>query len=367
MTKQFYQLEDFVSRTITPENPTGEKGKGAMAEPEKGSAGEHLGKGWKSRPNVLIDEYSEFEMMNIEAEGVIKSIWLTGEVDRGVIIRMYWDDQEVPSVECPITDFFLYGWSGPHHMKDGNWNAGPQYQVDSCFMAVHPNRGFNCFIPMPFKKRARITLENRTKNKKYVYYQVNMEEKKIENNIGYFHAQFRVSMPVQYKDVHTLLDGVKGSGLYIGTALYVGLNRASRWWGEGEFKFYLDGDKEYPTICTTGLEDYFGGAFNWDCEGEYQEYSGLYMGMPHISKPDGLYEVQQRFSLYRWHEKDPIRFNEEIKVTVQDLGWTKDDDGVWKRFLQREDDMMSVSYWYQTLPTNPFPPLISHEDLNERF
>ena len=367
MKTDFYILNDIKTRTITPENPDGAKAGGAKAEPEEGTAGHHLGKGWKSRPNVLIKPYEVFEMANIIGEGEIKSIWLTGELDRGVIIRMYWDDQETPSVECPITDFFLYGWAKPHHMANGNWNAGPDFRVDSALMAVNPNRGFNSFIPMPYRKRARITIENRTKNSKYLYYQVNFEEKEIDTNAGYFHAQFRVSMPVKYKENHTVVDGIKGKGSYLGTALYVGLNRASRWWGEGEFKFYMDGDTEYPTICTTGLEDYFGGAFNWDVKGDYKPYSTLYMGMPSITKPDGLYEIQQRYSLYRWHIVDPIRFENELKVTVQDLGWTSDDDGVWKEFLQREDDMMSVSYWYQTLPTNPFPKLISHKDLNQRF
>ncbi len=367
MTNEFYMLNDTVSKTISPENPTGAKGCGAMAEPLPGSAGERLGKGWKSRPFITIPPKSTYTLVDIEGEGEIKSIWLTGEVDQGAIIRMYWDNQEQASVESTLTEFFLYGFAPPFKIEENTWNKGPIYKVDSALMAVNPNRGFNSYIPMPFRKRAVITIENRTVNPKVIYYQVNYEEKSIPQEAGYFHAQLRVSMPVPYKGVHTVIDGIKGKGTYIGTALYVGLNRASRWWGEGEFKFYMDGDQEYPSVCTTGLEDYFCGAFNWDTESEYQTYNSQYAGMPHVGKPDGLYEVQQRFNLYRWHVVDPIRFDSELKVTVQDLGWIKNDEGKWSHFLPREDDFISVAYWYQQLPTAPFPKLIDHETLIERF
>ena len=365
MKNDFYILNNIKTRSISCENLDGSIGGGAKSEPIAGRPGEKLGKGWKSNPYMTIKPNETFEMVNIQGEGEIKSIWITGSVDRGLIIRMYWDGQETPSVECPITDFFLYGYSTPHSMD--HWNAGPNYRVDSALMSVIPNRGLNSYIPMPYKKSARITLENRTTEEKGVYYQVNFEEKEIDANAGYFHAQFRTSMPVKYQDVHTILDGINGQGKYIGTAMYVGLNRASRWWGEGEFKFFIDGDKEYPSICTTGLEDYFCGAFNWDVESEYQTYSHMYVGMPHIYKPDGLYEIQQRFCLYRWHVVDPICFENELKITVQDLGWKVNDKGEWKEFLQREDDFTTVGYWYQTLPTNQFPKLISHKDLTERF
>ncbi len=355
------------TRTITAENPTGKKGEAAKLEPLTGAPGELLGKGWKSRPFITIQQNTIVDLANINCEGMIKSMWITGEVDRGLIIRMYWDDCEVPSVECPLTDFFLYGWAKPHCIEESRWNNGPNYKVDSAFMSVNPNRGLNCFIPMPFKKAARITLENRSALSKVVYYQINYEERVLPEDSGYFHAQFRASIPVPFMGVHTLLDQVNGKGVYLGTALYVGLNRASRWWGEGEFKFYIDGDEEYPTYCSTGLEDYFGGAFNWDCEGEYREYSTLYMGLPNIIKPDGLYESQQRFSMYRWHGPDPIRFKEDLKVTVQCLGWQTDDKGEINHFLPREDDYLSVAYWYQDELGTKFPDLISHEELKKKF
>ncbi len=365
MINNFLLSDEIKSRSICPENPNGSKGGACKELPLPGEAAEKLGKGWKVRPFVKIAPGEVFEIANINCSGEIKSMWMAGNVDKGLIIRMYWDDQQHPSVECPMSDFNLYGWIRPQ--SGGDYNTGPHYHVDSELMAVNPNRGFNCFIPMPFRKNARITLENRTTEQKNIYYQINYDEKTVEENAAYFHAQYRVSMPVKYKDVHTILDGVKGKGLYIGTALYVGLNRAARWWGEGEAKFYLDGDTEYPTICTTGLEDYFGGAYNWETLGEYSCYNSRYMGMPYVEKPDGLYNIQQRFSLYRWHMVDPIRFDEDIRVTIQDLGWKSDDTAKWNGFLQREDDFISVAYWYQTLPTAQFNPLVSHSDLIERF
>ncbi|HJA11845.1 MAG TPA: DUF2961 domain-containing protein [Candidatus Mediterraneibacter merdipullorum] len=362
-----YQIKQYKSRSICPENSTGEKGHAAMSVPEAGSPAEKLGEGWKARPYIWAAPRDTAVLADIQTEGMITGIWMAGEIDQGLVLKIYWDDSEYPSVECPVPEFFLYGFIGPQNSKEGYWNRGPKYHVDSLLMAVNPNRGFNCYIPMPFRKHARILLENRTTNKKAVYYQINYEERPVEQDAGYFHAQMRVSMPVKYRETHTVLDGVKGSGMYIGTALYVGLNRAARWWGEGEVKFYLDGDREYPTICSTGLEDYFGGAYNWDTESEYTTYSNLYTGLPHVERPDGLYQIQQRFSLYRWHVCDPVRFQKDIRVTMQDLGWIKDDDGNASRFLQREDDFISVAYWYLDHPGDKFPKLISHEDLTERF
>ncbi len=360
-----YTLTNSKSRSICGENPTGGKGMAAMSEPDC-LASELLGKGWKCRPFITVNAKSTGTLCDIEGSGEIVSMWITGEVDRGLILRMYWDDSDVPAVECPLTEFFCFGWAEPHDMKENHWNRGPYYTVDSELVSVAPNRGFSCFIPMPYKKRAKITLENRTKNNKGIYYQINYEEKAIEDNAGYFHAQFKMSMPVPYKEVHTLLDGVEGKGTYIGTSLYVGLNRASRWWGEGEFKFYMDGDKDYPTICTTGLEDYFLGAFNWDCENEYRPYSHQYCGM-NVLKPDGLYTIQQRFSLYRWHVKDPIYFDKDLKVTVQALGWIRDDDGKTPYYMCREDDYLSVSYFYLDKPFAKLPELPSHEVFAQRY
>lgn len=358
-----YDILDYTTRTISPENRTGEKGKSAMAKPNPNWPARNLGVGWKCSPFIEIEAGQTVDLAEIHEQGVIQSFWITGEVDRGLILRMYWDDQSFPAVEAPLTDFFLYGFSDAHRIEE--WNKGPVYTVNSELVCVNPNRGLNGFFQMPFMKNARITLENRSTMKKGVYYQINYAIGQHEGPIGYFHAQYRQSMPVKKGQEHVLLDGVNGRGHYIGTAMYVGLNRNRNWWGEGEFKFFIDGDKTYPTICTTGLEDYFGGAFNWDIEGEYRTYHTAYMGMPYIERPDGLYRIQQRFSLYRWHVLDPIRFKDNLKVTVQCLGWKMSDDGSNNQdFLHRQDDYMTISYWYQdSLDKNEVIELPSHDEL----
>lgn len=358
-----YILSDEQSRSITAENLSGAKGQGGKKEPRPDWPAKNLGKGWKCSPFIEIEPGVTAVLADIKEQGEIQSMWITGEVDRGLILRSHWDNQKHPSVEVPLTDFFLYGFHKGHTMDNNSWNKGPVYKVNSQYVAVNPNRGLNCFFPMPFRERALMTLENRSSVKKIVYYQINYAIKDIDPSAGYFHAQYRSSKPVK-DGIHTLVDQINGKGKYIGTALYVGLNRNLYWWGEGEFKFYMD-DDEYPTICGTGLEDYFGGAFNWDVENNYETYQALYMGMPYIWRPNGLYNIQQRFSLYRWHVTDPITFNKNLKVTVQALGWKMTDDGKNNSdFLIREDDYISVSYWYQDcLDQNGIVELPGHDEI----
>ena len=184
-----------------------------------------------------------------------------------------------------------------------------------------------------------------------VFYQIDYEEKEIPENSAYFHAQFRRVNPLPYKEVYTILDGVSGRGQYVGTYLFWGVHN-NGWWGEGEIKFYLDGDKEYPTICGTGTEDYFCGSYNFDIGGKYQEFCSPYSGLAKVIRGDGLYHCQQRFSLYRWHICDPIYFEEDIRVTIQALGWRSDE-----RYLPLQDDISSVAYWYQDTICTSFPQL----------
>ena len=195
-----------------------------------------------------------------------------------------------------------------------------------------------------------MTLENRSVENKVMYYQINYTLTEVPEHAAYFHAQFRRTNPLKYMEDYVIVDGIKGKGHYVGTALYVGLNGANGWWGEGEIKFFIDGDEDYPTICGTGTEDYFGGAYNWDVDGEYTTYTTPFMGMYQVIQPNGLYISQQRFAMYRWHVMDPIRFEKDLKITLQDLGWRSD-----RRYLPRQDDMASVAYWYQALPAAPFP------------
>lgn len=346
------------TRSLSAENPTGEKAGGARAT--KGaseSCARDLGVGWKVAPCLRIAAGATEVIADIEGPGAIQSIWMTGSVGRHFILRFYWDDQAEPSVECPMPDFFASAWMN----NVGRTFFGPKIPfapIQSAMVAVNPCRGLNCFWPMPFHKRAKITIENRMPQEATLFYQINYALGDVPEDALYFHAQYRHARPLSAKEDFVILDGVQGAGQYVGTALSVGLNGSGGWWGEGEIKFFMDGDIDYPTICGTGTEDYFGGAYNWDVDGEYTPYTGPYLGMHHVVKPNGLYESQTRFSMYRWHVMDPIRFEKDLRVTIQDLGWMSGG-----RYLPRRDDMMSVAYWYQTLPTTKFPELPDADEL----
>ena len=342
------------TRSISAENPRGEKERAAMGMEGTGAHfARNIGEGWKVSPSVVVPAGTTYTVADIEGPGAIQSFWIGGSLGRHILLRFYWDGQERPSVEAPITDFFAFFW--PDQNQDSSTGRFPTLQ--SLPVLVAPNRGYNCFWEMPFRQRCRITVENRSDQDAIVYYQVNYALTEVPEDAAYFHAQYRQARPVE-GGVYTLLDGVQGRGHYVGTALGVGINGHGGWWGEGEIKFYLDGDGAYPTICGTGTEDYFGGAYDWMAVGAYNTYSAPYMGMYHVIAPDGRYNSQQRFSLYRWHIPDPIRFESDLKVTIQDLGWRGD-----RTYLPRKDDFFSMAYWYQTLPTASFPALPGGYDL----
>ncbi len=343
-----YRLSDAKSRSISPENFTGEKGKGAMAVQGTGSnASRELGQGWKVSPSVIIKPGETFTLADIEGSGAIKHIWMTPTGNwRYSIIRIYWDDETTPSVECPVGDFFAMGW-------------GQYAQLSSLAICVNPGSAFNCYWTMPFRKKCKITFENiNPQDQMYLYYQIDYVETQIPEDAAYFHAQFRRTNP-DLTGIHTLVDGIKGKGQFVGTCLAWQVNN-NGWWGEGEIKFFMDGDKEFPTICGTGLEDYFCGSYNFENkkEARYQEFCTPYTGLHQVIRPDGMYQSQQRFGMYRWHITDPVRFDKDLKVTIQDLGWRSGG-----RYLVQKSDISSVSYWYQTEPHAKFPPLPGINDL----
>ncbi len=340
--------------SISAENPTGEKGGGARAIEGTGKeCARDLGVGWKISPSVCIQPNEIKVLADIDGSGAIQSMWITGSISRDFILRIYWDGQEQSSVECPLPDFFASGW-----LDGDNPEMAREFaQINALPISVNPNKGFNSFWEMPFRKHCLITLENRSNKEKYCYYQVNYTLTDVPDNAAYFHAQFRRTNPIKYKEDYTILDGIQGQGHYVGTALFVGLNGANRWWGEGEIKFFMDGDV-HPTICGTGTEDYFGGAYDWDVNGKYVTYTTPYLGMHHVVQANALYGSQQRFSMYRFHVMDPVRFENDLKITIQDLGWRSEG-----RYLSRQDDFASVAYWYQTLPTAAFPTLPTRDEL----
>lgn len=337
-----YRLSQAESRSISPENFTGEKGKGGMATEGTGAnAARDLGQGWKVSPSIDIEAKSTFTLAEIEGPGAIQHIWLTPTGNwRFSILRMYWDDEENPSVESPLGDFFACGW-------------GQYAQISSLAVCVNPGSAFNSYWVMPFRKKCKITLENIDENKMRVYYQIDYTLTEVPEDAAYFHAQFRRVNPLPYKDVYTIVDGIKGQGHYVGTYMCWGVNN-NGWWGEGEIKFFIDGDQEFPTICGTGTEDYFCGSYNFEnkATGEYQVFSTPYSGLAQVIKPDGRYQSQMRFGLYRWHIVDPIRFQNDLRVTIQALGWRSGG-----RYLPLQDDISSVAYWYQTEPHAAFQVL----------
>ncbi|MGC8988534.1 MAG: glycoside hydrolase family 172 protein [Verrucomicrobiia bacterium] len=348
-----YRLSNAKTRSISPENFTGEKGKGAMSVdgPAKGAARD-LGQGWKVSPYVRVQPKTTFTLAEIQGSGAIQHIWLTPaplDRTRWYILRFYWDDEAEPSVECPLGDFFACGWA-------------KYCQINSLAVCVNPGSAFNCYWPMPFRKKAKITLENIDDQVMTIYYQIDYVLSEVPSDAAYFHAQFRREDPLKTKGLYTILDGVVGKGQYVGTYLAWEVH-STGWWGEGEIKFYLDGDKEFPTICGTGTEDYFCGSYNFDTTGpdgkrRYTEFSTPYTGLAQVIRPDGLYDSQTRFGLYRWHLADPIRFEKDLRVTIQALGWMKDG-----RYLPLQDDIASVAFWYQTEPHQKFPPLPSKDEL----
>ena len=335
-------LSNAKTRSISAENFTGAKGKGGMATEGTGAnCARELGQGWKISPSVRVQTGETFTMADIDGPGAIQQMWLTPTGNwRFAILRVYWDDQEQPSVECPIGDFFCLGW-------------GKYAQVSSLPVCVNPGSAFNCYWEMPFRKRCRMTVTNIAEEQMTLYYQVNYTLTDVPEDAAYFHAQFRRTNPLPYKQDYTILDGVQGKGQYVGTSMAWGVNN-NGWWGEGEIKFFMDGDDPFPTICGTGTEDYFCGSYNFENREtkQYQEFTTPYAGMHQVLRPDGVYQSQQRFSLYRWHITDPVRFEEDMRVTIQALGWRSG-----HRYLPLQDDISSVAYWYQALPTALFPAL----------
>ncbi len=358
-----YRLSDARTRSISPENFTGEKGKAGMADPadkdkpnmaNASNAARDLGQGWKINPFIRIRPGETFTLAEIEGPGIIQHIWMTPAGNwRFSILRIYWDDETEPSVECPVGDFFGMGWGVYAHLS-------------SLAVCVNPGSAFNCYWPMPFRKKCRITMQNiGDSDPLTLYYQIDYALTDVPADAGYFHAQFRRQNPDIASD-YTIIDGVKGKGQYVGVYLAVGVNN-NGWWGEGEIKFFIDGDSKFPTICGTGTEDYFCGSYDFDTssrnpagteESNYTEFCSPYSGLHQVVRGDGHYDVMQRFGLYRWHIMDPIRFEKDLKVTIQDLGWHHGG-----RYLPQKSDMASVCFWYQTEPHAKFPVLPGWREL----
>ncbi|GMU23527.1 MAG: hypothetical protein AMXMBFR13_36050 [Phycisphaerae bacterium] len=334
------------SRAITAENKTGAPGQG----------GQELG-GRKGLPclwNLKKDQVYTFA--EIDGPGAIRHIWITVENTgpqklRNLILRFYWDDQSQPSVEAPLSDFF-----GVSHGRTASYQ--------SVFTLMPEGKAFNSYFLMPFGKKAKLTVCNETgQDAGMFFYQVDYTiGDPVTEDTPRFHAQFRRVANTKLAEDYVILDGVKGKGRYLGVNFGLVDRFAGKgvWWGEGEVKMYIDGDTQYPTICGTGSEDYAGSGWGLG------QFHAMEMGAPLIK--------DQYISFYRYHVRDPVYFSEDIKVTIQQLGndgrgEPADPNGPLAEFIkrgeykkerhggnfERVDDVCSTAYWYQTLPTQPFP------------
>jgi len=367
-----YLLNSAKSHSIGPENPTGEKGQGSKADLSTGSAShaaKDLGLGWKVNPYLNVPPGSTVALAQFKGEGMINHIWMTlgGKADyRSAILRIYWDDEKSASVESPVGDFFGAGWGRKSEPK-----------INSAAIAVNSGSGFNSFWPMPFRKSFRMTLENRSSMPLVIYYEVSFAESPVPARAAFFHAQFRLIDRLQVGTVYTIVDGIHGQGQYVGTSLSHGA-RSPGWWGEGEVKFYIDGDSSNPTINGTGEEDYFLGSYgymrpagqlpNGNPKPREENFSSLYSGFYSVvpleqSDPAYWSGAERRIGEYRWHIVDPIRFDRDLRVTIQGLGWKM--DGTFT-YLPLQDSYASVAYWYQVEPHAPFPTLPGDAEIQVR-
>ena len=340
-------LQNLQSRAACAENPHGQKGAGGAAN-----------NGRKGAPCVWpFHAGMTHTLLETDGPGMVRHIWITvppGNVMhmRNLILRMYWDHSPHPSVEVPLGDFF-----GVAH--------GRQRAFTSDFVYMQSGKGLNCWIPMPFAKHARITLENDAGGEvQMLFYQVDYTlGDAITPDTGRFHAQFRRMNPCPFREDYELLS-TRGRGVWLGAVIGVRTRFRDAWWGEGEVKFYIDGDTTLPTICGTGSEDYMGSA--WGLETVYTPFQGA----PLVDNEHGLY------SLYRFHGRDPVYFQSDLRVTVQQIGHGETEKARafygadfqrWHpggappetdcSYFERSDDWCSVAYWYQLPQAEKFPPL----------
>lgn len=329
------------TRSISAENPTGAPGQGARAERGTHStayASSDLPVGWKKSPCVDLGAHETRVLADIRGSGTIQHIWMTTlpEHWRRIVLSIFFDGHDVPAVHVPLGDFFCQGW-------------GRYAPVSSVPVTVAPAGGLNSYWEMPFRDGARITVTNLGPDViEGCFYQVTWAEQEVAEDSLRFHARWRRSDPLGYLEPHTILDGVRGRGHYVGTYLAWEAHHPG-WWGEGAVKFYLDDDEDFPTIAGTGTEDYVGGAWAFeDPTGHYAAYSTPFLGMPQVIEPAGFYDNQQRFGLYRWHLRDPIAFETGIRATVQALGFRSTAVGK-ERYRPLQDDIASVAYFYTDL------------------
>lgn len=308
------------ARAISGENPTGERGVSGMAASQ-------LGVGRKGAPNITIRAGETANLCDIAGPGTIRHIWMAGTINgdrmslRSAVIRAYWEGQEHPSIECPLGDLM-----GLAHAKVTSYQ--------SAVHSVGENTALNIWLPMPFEKRARMTLTNESGKDITLWYQIDYTIKdKHPKDFGRLHVSFRRENPTTMKKDFVIMEKRLGRGRYMGAVLGI-RTLEPNWWGEGEIKIYSDGDREFPTICGTGSEDYV-------CLSYGVQHTPFYLHGCSLNK-DGF------ISMYRWHLPDPIYWEKECYITIQQIGWR---DGLY----ERQDDWSAAAFWYEAVPSEPLP------------
>jgi hypothetical protein len=366
---KWYEYSDQATRWSSPENPNGQKGKGAM---------ENFGaKGHASYP---LEAGGSLDLLNIREQGVINRIWITvsdrsPQLLRSLKLEMFWDNEEKPAVSAPLGDFFGVG-------------LGQMARFHNALFSDPEGRSFNCYIPMPFRKGARITLTNESGQRvSHVFFDIDYQlTRQWQPTDLYFHAYWHRDTATTPGRDFELLPPVEGKGRFLGVNVGINANPLYKdlWWGEGEVKMHLDGDKDYPTLAGTGTEDYIGTA--WGQGLFFTDYTGCLIA-------DGK---NLQWAYYRYHIPDPVFFKSACRVTIQQLGggpsaqvWelqkqkiillpTTIDDGQkyqglyrkehpaqlentpptagWTNFY-RSDDVSATAYFYLNSPSDPLPVL----------
>jgi hypothetical protein len=358
LAQALYTLPEGVdTRWASPENPRGEKGKGAQANG-----------GRKGRAAIPVKAGEQVTLAEVHhSSGMVRRIEATisdrsPAMLRGLKIEMFWDESKKSAVSAPFGDFFGQG-------------LGHMATFQSAFFACPEGTSFNCYIPMPFRTGMKILLTNESgKDLELLFYDIDytLGDKHDKANL-YFHARFRRENPTKLQHDFEILPHISGKGRFLGANLCVQADKKKyldRWWGEGEVKIYLDGDRDLPTLVATGTEDYAG--TSW---GIRTQYANLYHGSPFVDNDN------MRYCLYRYHIPDPVYFTRDIRVTVQQIGLVDADDPLYKTgvpiyqagpglverekdsfgLFERQDDWSAVAYFYLDEPEDELPPIESPE------
>lgn len=334
-----FRLRHAESRSISAENPDGRRGGGGKATAEttlhadSARAARELGPGWKVSPFTTIDTGMTVTMADINGPGVVRHIWIATRTNmlRDLSLTVYYDDHDQPGIRVPLGDFFCQAW-------------GKYWHVQSIPVNANSAGGMNSFWPMPFRKRIRFEVRNDGVQPCDLFaYTVDYTLEDVADDAAYLCASWRRENPTKPMRDLTILDGVAGRGHFVGCFLAWQQN-SNGWWGEGEVKVFLDGDSDHPTICGTGTEDYFGGAWGFAAG----DYSAPFLGFHTVTGKNG--QPGARMGMYRFHVPDPIHFHESIRITCQQLGWRSE-----HRYLPLQDDVAATAWWYQQMP-HSIPP-----------